>query len=437
MSSVSFDLSLLPRSARVGPDGRCSVGGCDLVALANRFGTPLFVYDEGELGDRCREYRDHFGDGVIYASKAFLNLALVRLVEREDLGLDVATRGELEVALRAGFPPERIVVHGNNKSADELTTALEVGVGRVVVDSFDELERLDGLVGGGLPPPAVLIRVTPGVKTHTHEAIETGIEDTKFGFSIATGDAAEAWRRAAASPDMRLVGVHAHIGSQVFVLDAYREAMEAVVAFAARAAAETGTVIEELNLGGGLGVRYTADDEAPTIAEYARVLRSSLDEASRQVGLMPVPRLVVEPGRSIVGPAGLTLYSVGTIKQIPDVRTYVAVDGGMSDNLRLAAYGARYEAFVPARAEAPRPLRATIAGKHCEQGDLVVRDAALPADIEVGDVLATPVTGAYGYAMASNYNKIPRPAVVFVDDGDARVVTRREMLDDLVRLDDP
>ncbi len=437
MTSAPLDLTLLPRTTRVDAGGRTSVGGCDLVELAKHHGTPLYVYDEEELRARCATYREHFGGAASYASKAFLNLAMARLVAEEGLGLDVATGGELAVARSAGFPPERLVLHGNNKSMEDLARALELGVGRLVVDSDDELDRIEALVRGGLPPPTVLLRVTPGVEADTHEAIETGVEDTKFGFSIANGAATAAWRRAATSADVHLVGVHAHIGSQVATLDPFRNAARVVVAFVAQAAADTGLDVDELSLGGGLAVRYTADDEAPDIAAYAVRLRTALDEAWHEMGFGAAPRLLVEPGRSIAAPAGLTLYTVGTIKHIEGVRTYVAVDGGMSDNLRPAAYGARYEAFLPGRAEDERPLVATIAGMHCEQGDLLVRDARLPADLAVGDVLATPVTGAYGYAMASNYNKVLRPAVVFVRDGAARVVTRRETPEDLVRLDAP
>lgn len=435
VSDAPFDLSLLGRTARVDGSGRCSLGGCDLAELAGRFGTPLFVYDEEELRARASEYRDLFGEGVIYASKAFLNLAMARLVDEEGLRLDVATGGELEVARSAGFPPERIVLHGNNKSTDELAAALEIGVGRIVIDSTDEIDRITGLVAGGLPIPAVLLRVTPGVEAHTHEAITTGVEDTKFGLSIATGAAADAFRRAVDSPELRLVGLHAHIGSQVFVIDAFAESAQVVVDFVAAMAEATGVLVKELDLGGGLGVRYLSHDDAPTIEEYASTLRRALADAWSGAGLAGEPALFVEPGRSIAAPAGVTLYTVGTVKTIEGVRTYVAVDGGMSDNMRTAAYAAEYEAFLPARAESPRPLRAAVAGKHCEQGDLLVRDARLPADVAVDDILATPVTGAYGYAMASNYNKMPRPAVVFVREGEARVVTRRETTDDLISLD--
>jgi diaminopimelate decarboxylase len=434
--SAPFDLSLLPRSASVDQAGRVQVAGVDLTGLAERFGTPLYVYDESELRARARAYREAFGgDAVAYASKAFLCTAMARLVADEGLGIDVATGGELHVVLRAGFSPSRVTFHGNNKSDDELLAALDAGIGRIVADSVDELDRIERLVHEGHGSPGVMIRVTPGVEAHTHEFIETGTEDSKFGFALESGEALAAARRVVAHHVVRFAGIHCHIGSQVFRLDSFTRAVERMVGLVRAVEDETGATVDELNLGGGLGVRYTSADTAPTIAEYAAVVRESFAKALADAGVRSRPLLSTEPGRSIAAPAGLTLYRVGTIKHIEGVRTYVAVDGGMSDNLRPVTYGARYEAFLPARATAPRPLVATIAGKHCEQGDLLVRDAHLPADLAVGDVLATPVTGAYGFTMANNYNKVPRPAVVFVRDGDARVVVRRETLDDLLRLD--
>jgi diaminopimelate decarboxylase len=435
MTASPVDLGLLPATAALSEDGRLSVGGCDLGELADRFGTPLFVYDTEHLRRRCREYHQHFGGLVAYAGKAFLCRAMVRLVAEEGLHLDVATGGELHVALSAGFPPGRIVLHGNNKSEEEIAGALAAGVGRVVADSFDELDRIEALVKGGLPAARVLVRVTPGVEAHTHEYIETGVEDTKFGFPVRSGDALEAARRVAASPHMSLAGLHCHIGSQIFVLRSYARAAEVVVRLAAEVGAATGSPVMELNLGGGLGVAYEAADRPLAVEEYAAGLRAALADAAAEAGLSEVPALFVEPGRSIAATAGLTLYRVGTIKEIAGVRTYVAVDGGMSDNPRPATYGARYEVFDPTRAGEPRPLVATVAGKHCEQGDLLVRDASLPAGLAVGDLLCTPATGAYGYAMASNYNKVPRPAVVFVAGCEAREVVRRETLDDLLALE--
>ena len=432
MSGEPFDLTLLPRSASVDAAGRCLLGGIALDDLAAEFGTPLYVYDEAELRGRCREYVAAFPGGVAYASKAFLCTAMARLVAEEGLDIDVATGGELHLALHAGIAPERIVFHGNNKSEAELETALSAGGGRIVADSFAELDRIEALVAGGLRAPAVMVRVTPGIEAHTHEYLETAVDDSKFGFGLGHGAALEAAARVASSPAFRFAGLHCHIGSQVFRSDSFELALDKMVGLVARIALETGAEVEELNMGGGLGVRYLHDDDPPSIAEHGAALATALAKAVAAQGLLHSPRLTTEPGRSIAAPAGLTLYCVGTIKEIPGVRTYVAVDGGMSDNLRPVTYGARYEAFVPARALAFRPTTVTIAGKHCEQGDLLVRDASLPADLRLGDVIAVPVTGAYGHSMASNYYRVARPPVVFVRDGDARVVVRRETDDDLL-----
>jgi diaminopimelate decarboxylase len=361
---------------------------------------------------------------------------MAQLVDAEGLLLDVATGGEALVADRAGFPPARVVLHGNDKSTAELDLALGLGVGRIVVDSFDELDRIEALVADGHAPPRVLVRVTPGVEAHTHEYIATGADDSKFGFTVSTGAARDAAARVVKSDAMHLAGLHCHIGSQILVLEAYARAADVVTRLAADVMHLAGEPIAEINLGGGLGVAYTADDaDAPSIAGYAAYVRAAYASACAGAGLDPAPRLVVEAGRSIAGPAGITLYTVGTIKDVPGARIYASVDGGMSDNPRPVTYGARYEAFLPARVNAPRPLVVTVAGKHCEQGDLLVRDARVPADLAVGDVLATPVTGAYTCSMASNYNAVARPPVVFVANGRARLVVRRETLDDLVARD--
>jgi diaminopimelate decarboxylase len=437
-ADAPIDLRLLPRSASIDGDGRLSIAGCDLAGLAQTFGTPLYVYDEDELRARCGEYRAAFGDGAVaYAAKAFLCVAMARLVADAGLQLDVATGGEAHMAHRAGFPAERMVFHGNNRSELELRFALELGVGRFVVDGTHDLDRIETLVAGGLPRPRVLVRVTPGVEAHTHEYIATGADDTKFGFTVSNGAARDAAIRAAKSDAMDFVGFHCHIGSQILVLESYARAAVVVTELAAEVAGAIGRPIDEINLGGGLGVPYTTDDlDAPPITSFAALVRTSYaDACARFPNLDPVPRLAVEAGRSIAGPAGITLYSVGSIKEIRGVRTYVAVDGGMSDNPRPVTYGARYEAFLPERAAAPRPLVVSVAGKHCEQGDILVKDAHLPADLAVGDVLATPVTGAYSYSMASNYNLVPRPAVVFARAGEARVVVRRETFEDLVSRD--
>ena len=423
-----LDRALVP-SALQDPDA--------LDALAADLGTPLFVYDEGDLRRRCREYAGLFGAGsVAYAGKAFLCVAMARLVAEEGLHLDVATGGELHVALHAGFPPERIVFHGNNKSTAELAAALDAGVGRIVADSFDELDRLERFATERSARPSVLVRVTPGVEAHTHEFIETGTLDSKFGFTTHDDVALEAARRVIESPALRLGGLHCHIGSMIERLDAYARAVAIVVDLCGAIEESTGARVEELNMGGGLASRYLATDPEVSLAEYESTLRTTVKECVADAGIGEVPRLMVEPGRSIAAPAAITLYRVGTVKRIPHGRTYVAVDGGMSDNPRPVLYGAGYEAYLPDRIEEPRPLACSIAGKHCEQGDLVVVDARLPDGVRVGDLLAVPVTGAYGYSMASNYNKVPRPAVVFVRDGQAQVVVRRETPDDLTRLDE-
>lgn len=400
------------------------MGGVDLCALAETHGTPLFVYDEAHIRTRCREAVAAWGDGVAYASKAFLCRAMAALAHEEGMCLDVATGGELHVALAAGVPGDRLVVHGNNKSLEELEAARAVGA-RIVVDSFDELDRLEALHASDGGVATVLVRVTPGVEAHTHEYVMTGQEDSKFGFGLRSGAAAEAVARARGSPAVELVGIHVHIGSQIFLLSSFVKAVEVMAPFVRRAG------VDELVVGGGLGVPYVEGEEAPSIAEWAATVRA----ACARAGIPPSVRVTAEPGRAIVATAGLTLYRVGTIKHIPGVRTYVAVDGGMSDNPRPVLYGSGYEAFLPRSVDADRPLVATVVGKHCESGDVIVRDARLPADVRVGDVLCTPVTGAYGHSMASNYNKVPRPPVVFVCDGEARVVVRRETYDDLLRLD--
>jgi len=416
---------LLPATSSVDPTGRLSVGGLDVLDLAAEFGTPLFVYDEADLRARARRAAAAFDDGVAYASKAFLCFAMAALAHEEGLCIDVSTAGELHVALAAGVPADRLILHGNNKSTDELARALEVGVGRIVVDSDDEITRLEVLLEQRPElRPKVLVRVTPGVEAHTHEYVMTGQEDTKFGFSLASGaadDAVERLRRLRVD----LVGVHAHIGSQIFRVDGF----EAELAVLAPLATRLG--VRELCVGGGLGVPYVSGEEAPTIEQWALTVRTAADAAGLDSGV----RITAEPGRAIVAPAAITLYTVGTIKRLPAIRTYVAVDGGMSDNPRPVLYGSGYETFLPRATDADRPVTATVVGKHCESGDVIVRDARLPADVQVGDILATPVTGAYGHSMASNYNKVPRPPVLFVRDGDARVVVRRETLDDLLALD--
>jgi diaminopimelate decarboxylase len=417
-------LGLLPDTAVVQTDGSLAIGGCDVAELAAEYGTPLFVYDETHLRARCREAVGAFGLGrAVYATKAFLCGAMARLAYEEGMLLDVASGGELFVALRAGVPADALVMHGNNKSDAELRMAIEAGVRHVVVDSFDELDRLDALHLTGLPAPKVLARITPGVHAHTHEFIATGQDDSKFGFNLGNGDAHRAIDRMRRSASVRLEGVHCHIGSNVFEAGNFAKAAEVMANFAAP------LDLPELVLGGGLGVAYVEGEEAPSIRQWGNVLL----DACQALGVRSA--VSVEPGRSIVAAAAVTVYTVGTVKHIPGIRTYLSVDGGMSDNPRPVLYGSGYEAFLPRAVHAERPLRARIVGKHCESGDVLIFDAGLPADVRVGDLLATPVTGAYGHSMASNYNKLTRPPVLFVADGIARLVVRRETYEDLVRCD--
>jgi diaminopimelate decarboxylase len=416
---------LLSDNSTVGDDGALSVGGCAVSDLAADYGTPLFIYDENHLRERCREAVAAFGHGrVVYATKAFMCRAMARLAYDESMLLDVASGGELHVALSAGVPASACTLHGNNKSMDELRHGIEEGVRHIVVDSFDELDRLDSLhrevIG---PTPKVLLRITPGVHAHTHEFIATGQDDSKFGFNLGNGDALRAVDRASRSTSVDLVGVHCHIGSNVFEASSFAKAAEVMADFAVP------LDLPELVLGGGLGVAYVEGEEAPTINQWGSVLL----DACAALGVRS--EVSVEPGRAIVASAAMTVYTVGTIKEIPGVRTYIAVNGGMSDNPRPVLYGSGYESFLPRAVDAERNLTARLVGKHCESGDVLSLAAKLPADVAVGDLLATPVTGAYGHSMGSNYNKITRPPVVFVADGEARLVVRRETFDDLLVTD--
>jgi diaminopimelate decarboxylase len=370
---------------------------------------------------------------VVYAGKAFICKAMCRLVAEEGCYLDVSSGGELAIALAAGFPAQRIVAHGNNKTISELTECITSGVGRIVADSFEELARIDRLAQKRNTTQSVLIRVTPGIVAETHEYMQTGSEDSKFGFGLRDGLALEAVRKAIALEGVDFKGLHMHIGSQIFALNSYAKAIEVIVHFMEEVRAETGCVVAELDMGGGLGIAYGVPDEPATIKQYGKVVIDDIKEHCEQHGL-PVPRILVEPGRSIVANAGVTLYTVGTIKHIPDVRTYVAVDGGMTDNIRTALYDAHYEPTIANKAACPRDTVVTIAGKHCESGDVIVVDTPLQ-QAEDGDVLCVFATGAYCQSMASNYNKQVRPGVVFVRDGSARLVVRRETYDDLMRCD--
>jgi diaminopimelate decarboxylase len=416
--------AVFPQGSRVNAEGRLEVAGCDVVELAEEFGTPAYFYAEDDVRARARAYRDAFERRgaefeVLFASKSLPCTAAYRLFAEEGLSVDVASGGELHMALKAGFDPGRIHMHGNNKSDEEILFAARAGIRHLILDSFDEIERCERLLD---EPQRVLIRVTPGIKPSTHDYITTGQLDSKFGFGLEDGLAAKAVERVLASETLELVGLHAHIGSQIFELEPYKLAIQALGELA-------GDWCQVVNVGGGLGVAYTAEDEPPSIDSYVEVKVKGVAEVFSE-GV----RILVEPGRSLVANAGLTAYRVGTVKEIPGVRTYVAVDGGMSDNLRPMLYGSTYEALIADRAAAPAETLVTIAGMHCESGDVIVRDTML-AEPAVGDVLVTPATGAYGYAMANNYNGVTRPPVVFCRDGEARVVVRRETYEDLTARD--
>jgi diaminopimelate decarboxylase len=416
-------IELLPENATVSSAGELFIGGVSTLALAAEFGTPLFVYDEEHLRQRCREVVGGFGKGAVYATKAFLCTAMARLAHEEGMRLDVATGGEYHVARAAGVPASDLVFHGNNKSERELRIAMSDGVGQIVIDSFDELHRIERLVGEGLEPPSVLLRITPGVEAHTHEFVSTGQDDSKFGFTVSTGAASEAVEQARKSNSVNLRGVHAHIGSQVFRADSFAAAVDVICDFA------SGREFAEISLGGGLGVAYVAGEEAPAIGTWIEAINQAV-ERNGYDGMVSV-----EPGRAITAAAAVTLYTAGTIKHLPGIRTYVAVDGGMSDNPRPVLYGSGYETFLARDVTAERRMAVRLVGKHCETGDVLVSDGRLPDSLEVDDIVVTPVNGAYGHSMGSNYNKVLRPAVVFVRDGAVRQVVRRETYDDLLLTD--
>ncbi|MBN9609507.1 MAG: diaminopimelate decarboxylase [Actinobacteria bacterium] len=436
-----------PRGTHRGEDGVIRFGGVDVRDLAARYGTPLMVMDEGDFRSRCRDFAVAFGDpaNVHYAGKAFLSGGVARWLAEEGLGLDVCSEGELALALKAGFPPGRIALHGSNKSESELHAAIEAGVEAIVIDSFAEIARLTNMTASGAGligrPVPVMVRVTVGVEAHTHEFIATAHEDQKFGFSLAGGDAAEAVRRVLAADGLSLVGLHSHIGSQIFDAAGFEVAAHRVVGLLAELIARYPELVDTvtlLDLGGGMGIAYTTEDDPPDPAAMADALREIVSRECRAAGIA-VPRIAVEPGRAIVGPCGVTVYEVGTIKDVQldagSVRRYVSIDGGMSDNIRTALYGAEYTTALASRSSDAAAQLCRIVGKHCESGDIVVRDCYLPADLAPGDLIAVGATGAYCYAMASTYNRLPRPAVVAVTDGRSSVLLRRETIDDLMNLE--
>ncbi|NCT91407.1 diaminopimelate decarboxylase [Cellulomonas sp. APG4] len=438
-----------PVTAGLTRDGATVVGGVDVRDLVAEHGTPVYVLDEEDFRARARAFRSAFSDAfarigtgvdVYYAGKAFLSVAVARWAREEGLRIDTATGGELAVALRAQVPGPEIGLHGNNKSDDELDRALAARVGRIVVDSLEEVARVARAVerrGDGVPAP-VMVRVTTGVHAGGHEYISTAHEDQKFGLSVAGGQALEALEAVVATPGLELLGVHSHIGSQILEPDGFAVAARSVLGLRAELAQRTGVLVPEVDLGGGFGIAYLPGESALDPAVAAEGLAAAVATACAELGTA-VPRISIEPGRAIVGPAGLTLYSVGTLKPVAVdeglVRTYVSVDGGMSDNLRPALYGADYTARVLSRPTGDVMTLARVVGKHCESGDVVVRDVMLPADVRRGDVLGVAATGAYGRSMASNYNQVPRPPVVAVRGGTARVLVRRETEDDLLALD--
>lgn len=424
-------------TARVNARRHLEIGGCDTADLAEEFGTPVFVFCETTFRERARQFAGAFPETTVYyAAKAFLSLAICKLAEQEGLGLDVASGGELHTALAAGFPAPRMIFHGNNKDDADIERAVEAGVGRIAVDNLEEIDRVAEAAAALGKRQDVAVRVTPGVEAHTHHYVQTGQEDSKFGLSIEGGLARTAIARALKQPSLDVVGVHAHIGSNIFSYDPFGKTIEILFELLAEVRSELGTALHEVNLGGGIGIPYVAGDYPARLDLLSELVAETVRrEAERHQ--MPVPRLAFEPGRFIVGNAMVTLYSVGAIKQVPGVRTYVSVDGGMSDNIRPALYQARYSALLATKAAEEPGRVVTLAGMHCESGDILLHDVALPESIERGDIIAVPATGAYGYSMASSYNKKPRPAVVLVRGGQARVIVRRETFEDLLRLEQP
>jgi len=429
-------LSLFPATSAIDDSGHLIIGGCDTVELAAEFGTPLYLFDELSLRSRCDEFKQEFGrryadTTVIYAAKAFINKALAQIFKEEGLGLDVVSAGELSIARSAGFPLDRVYFHGNNKSADEIRLALEWRIGRIVVDNFHELALLDQIAGEQGYSPDILLRLSPGVEPHTHKYIITGAVDTKFGFPLASGD--EVVAQALSAPNLNLVGLHFHIGSLIYDLEPYQQAIDIILSFAAEMKQKHGFELRELNVGGGFAIQYALASPAPPISAYAEAIASEVRDKCRELDLA-LPKLVIEPGRSIVGQAGVALYTVGAVKDIPGVRRYVSVDGGMADNIRPALYGAKHEAVVANRMVEKEEGRVTIAGKFCESGDILIENIALPP-VAAGDIIAIADCGAYCLSQASNYNASLKPAIVLVKEGKARLIRRRETLDDLTRCD--
>ena len=429
--------TVLPQGAEVNGQGHLVIAGCDTLDLADEFGTPVYILDEEALRLKCRAFVQEFqgrhtSSQVVYASKAYINPALARIFAEEGLGLDVVSGGELAIAQRADFPLDHVYFHGNNKTPQELVEAVDHNIGWVVLDSFHELEMLDAIAGQAGKTQNVLIRVSPGIDPHTHAHTTTGVLDSKFGFSIQTGHAAQAIRQALKAPNLNLKGLHFHLGSPIFELEPYRAAVDLVLRFASEFR-EEGLELQEFSPGGGFAIAYTRDQEPPEVSEYAEAIISTMTATCQDLS-MPLPRLIVEPGRSIIGPAGVALYRIGAIKDIPGVRRYVSIDGGMGDNIRPALYQAAYEVIAAGKADQDLSHKVTIAGKYCESGDVLASDVMLP-ELESGDIIAIPAAGAYCPSMASNYNLNPRPPMVLVRNGESRIIRRRESYQDMMHCD--
>ncbi len=429
-------LCLFPHTACINERGHLAIGGLDAASLAGEFGTPLYVFDEQDIRDRCAEYRREFGERwadtrVIFACKAFINGALARIFHEEGLGLDVVSAGEMAIARSVDFPMDSVYLHGNNKFSGELAEAMEVGVGRIVVDGSDELQMLSRMAEERRKRVNVLLRINPAVDPHTHSHIATGVVDSKFGFPLEEGEGAVA--AAMAAPGLNLIGLHIHIGSSIFEVEPYVKSLGVALDFAAAMRDKQNFVLKELDIGGGFAMQYTMDTPAPPISTYAEALTGALRDGCRRLGL-EAPRLVIEPGRSVVGPAGVALYTVGVIKDVPGIRRYVSVDGGMGDNIRPALYGARYEAVAADKMRSGVGDKVTIAGKFCESGDILIKDIAMP-ELTRGDIIAIPGCGAYCIPQSSNFNASLKPAIVLVGGGKARLIRRRETFEDLTRCD--
>ncbi len=428
---------MFPDTTQIDSNGILNIGGCNTLDLANEYGTPLYVFDEDTIRNRCRSFVQEFQKRVpetqvVYASKAYINPVLVKILSEEGLGLDVVSGGELAVAIAGGLSTTHVYFHGNNKTPQELREAVQQGIGRVVVDSFHELQLLDEISGELGKKQEILVRVSPGIDPHTHAYTTTGIIDSKFGFSIQTGHAAIAVRDALQAPNLNLKGLHFHLGSPIFELEPYQAAIDLVLRFAAEFR-EEGWTIQEFSPGGGFAIAYTRDNRPPEVSDYAEAITSTLKSTSTELNL-PLPRLIIEPGRSIIGPSGVALYQIGAIKEIPGIRKYVSVDGGMGDNIRPALYQASYEVCSAGKMNLEADDLVTIAGKYCESGDILASDVLLPS-VTSGDVLAIPASGAYCPSMASNYNLNPRPPIVLVKDGSGRLIRRRETYQDMMLCD--